>query len=370
MVVRVREITNAEGNKLRNIVRHGREPVEVKRAQVILASAQGFTPPKIGVIALMSEDYVRDLIHAFNECGMEMLKPKWRPGGSPKFTEDQRQGLVSLATSHPKDLNLPYAEWSLSRLREEAMKRKIVPTISTEWLRVILHEAELSHQSIRTWKETDDPEVEKKKRRIERLTRKKHNPPTVLSMDETGPIPLIPQGGEGWFEEQRPGRIPAEYSKTYGRAYYFLCLNVYHQRLSGRTYLKRNSKNWLALAKAERSKYPADQKVYLISDNLSTHKTKEVVQWARESHTTLVFSATHSSWMNPVETHGGDLQRLALPGTHFTSVKDLGRALDRAVTYRNRERKKRGKRFRDTVRKDRRRRAETLLWKRVSRTRD
>lgn len=72
MVIRVREISDDEGNRLRRIVRHGQSAIEVKRAQVILASAQGFTPPKIAVIALMSEDYVRQLIHAFNLHGFSM----------------------------------------------------------------------------------------------------------------------------------------------------------------------------------------------------------------------------------------------------------------------------------------------------------
>ena len=99
MVVRVREISDDEGNRLRRIVRHGRDAIEMKRAQVIMASAQGFTPPKIAVIALMSEDYVRQLIHAFNLHGFAMLKPHWGPGPKVKFTEAQREGLVALATS-------------------------------------------------------------------------------------------------------------------------------------------------------------------------------------------------------------------------------------------------------------------------------
>src|SRR3970040_1894538 len=137
MVLRVRDITNEEGNKLRRIVRHGREPIEMKRAQVVLASAQGFTPPKIALIAGMSEEYVRDLIHAFNAHGFAMLKPKWGPGRPPKFTEEQRKGLVSLATSRARDLALPYQEWSLSRLREEAVRRGVVESLSEERLGVL-----------------------------------------------------------------------------------------------------------------------------------------------------------------------------------------------------------------------------------------
>jgi hypothetical protein len=82
---------------------------------------------------------------------------------------------------------------------EAERRRRIVDSISKEWLRIILDESDVSSQSIRTWKESKDPEFQKKKKkkRIERLTRKKHNPPVVLSLDEMGPFSLIPHGGRG-----------------------------------------------------------------------------------------------------------------------------------------------------------------------------
>jgi len=366
MVVHVREITDEEGNKLRRIVRHHQSAIEVKRAQVILASAQGFTPPKIALVALMSEDYVRTLIKAFNEEGFAMLQPRWGPGRPSRFTDDHRKGLVSLALSKPKDLGLPYTQWSLSRLREEAIQRGVVPSISEEWLRVILLESEVSHQSLRTWKESPDPERVAKKAYIEKLTRMPHNPPVVLSLDEIGPIQLIPQGGSGWFERERPGRIPAEYHKGLGTTYYFLALNVYHQELSGRIYRTKHAVNWLEFLKEERAKYPEDEVVYMIQDGLSSHWTAAIREWARHHEVVLVPSATHASWMNPVETHARDLQELALPGTHFTTVTEVGEALDAAVEYRNDERKRRGKRFRDTVRKNRRHQARIPVWLRTT----
>ncbi len=151
MVLRVRDLTLEEGQKLRRIVRHGQNAIEFKRAQIILASYQGNTPPRIALIALASEDYIRGVIRAFNEHGMAMLRPQWGPGRPPKFTDDQRKALVALALSRPRDLGLPYAQWSLSRLLEQAVQRGIAESISEEWLRLILHEDEVSHQSIRTW---------------------------------------------------------------------------------------------------------------------------------------------------------------------------------------------------------------------------
>lgn len=371
VVVRVRDISNEEGNKLRKIVRHGRDTIEVKRAQVVLASAQGFTPPKIGQIVIMDESYVREVIKAFNQGGLEALKAKWGPGAPRKFTDEQRQRLVDLATSRPKDLGMPFQEWSLSSLRKAAMDRGVVETISEEWLRVILHEAAISHQDIRTWKESHDPEFEKKKRAIERLTRKKHNPPVVLSADEIGPIQLVPRGGSGWFSERRPGRIPADYNRKFGTVYYMLSLNVYHQQLDGDAYRTKHAVNWLEFLQAERAKYPLEERVYIIQDGGSNHWTADIRAWARENNVKLVPTATCASWMNPVECHAGDLQKLALAGTQFTTMEEVEAAMDAAAAYRNEERRERGKKFRDRARKkkDKRRVSKMPLWRRATRVR-
>jgi hypothetical protein len=103
MVIHVRAITNEEGNRLSNIVRHGKDPIELRRAQVVLSSAQGFTPPKIGKIVLMTPGYVRTLIHSFNLHGFKMLKPDWKPGVKQRrggsWTRSARNGSESYWTN-------------------------------------------------------------------------------------------------------------------------------------------------------------------------------------------------------------------------------------------------------------------------------
>jgi transposase len=364
MVISVRPITNEEGNKLRRIVRHGREPVEVRRAQVILASAQGFTPPNISPIVGMTEGYIRELIHSFNDSGMAMLKPSWKPGGNYKFTEKQKEQLVALATSRPKDLGLPFTQWSLSRLREAAMKQGIVDSICIEWLRVILDEAAMSHQSIKTWKESTDPEFEKKRKRIEELTKLEHNPPVVLSADEIGPVSLTPHGGKGWFSEKKPDRVPSRYHRYGGTRYEYMCLNVYHRQLSFKQQRNKGGKPWLEFLQYERSKYPNNQDVYIIQDGLSAHWTPDIKAWAADNRTILVPTATYASWMNPIECHAGDIQRLALDGTDFHDWTEVNKAFRRAIVYRNRERRRCNSPIWGPLRKDGRRKLRRPVWKR------
>jgi hypothetical protein len=65
-------MTREKGSAI--IVRYGSDPIELRRARVVLSSARGFTPPKI---VLMAPGYVRTLIHSLNLHGFKMLKPDW-----------------------------------------------------------------------------------------------------------------------------------------------------------------------------------------------------------------------------------------------------------------------------------------------------
>jgi hypothetical protein len=255
---------------------------------------------------------------------------------------------VALATSRPRDLGLPFGQWSLRRLRDAAVARGIVESISLEWYRVICDEADITHQSIRTWKASKDPKFEEKRRRIDRLTAKRHNPPVVLSMDEIGPISLKPHGGKGWFRKGLPGRIPATYRKQKGTRYEYACLNVFHQTLSVRQEEHKGGRIWLRFAKYQRSKYPPHQRVYIIQDGLSAHWTREVREWARTHKVTLVSSATDASWMNPVECHAGPLQVAAMAGSDWWSWGEVGEAFRRAALLITREHRASGKEFRST----------------------
>lgn len=70
------------------------------------------------------------------------------------------------------------------------------------------------------------------------------------------------------------------------------------------------------------------QKVNIIVDNLSAHKTKNVSDFL-ESHpeVKLQFTPTYSSWLNQVEIWFARIERDVIARGIFTSVKDLSRKL-------------------------------------------
>lgn len=66
-----------DGQKLQRITRTAKDPVKLRRAIVVLMSAQGQCVADIVGLMRVDEGYVRDVIHAFNERGFAALDPKW-----------------------------------------------------------------------------------------------------------------------------------------------------------------------------------------------------------------------------------------------------------------------------------------------------
>ena len=79
----VRALSMEEGRKLQKITRTSKDPVRLRRAIVVMMSGQGQAVGDITSLLQVSDDYAREVIHAFNEQGFAALDPKWS-GGRPR----------------------------------------------------------------------------------------------------------------------------------------------------------------------------------------------------------------------------------------------------------------------------------------------
>jgi len=74
--IRVREITNEEGEPLLQIERRSSgSVVRWRRAQIVLLSAQGMEVAQIAKVAFTSQDRVRAVLRNFNDDGFDSLAP-------------------------------------------------------------------------------------------------------------------------------------------------------------------------------------------------------------------------------------------------------------------------------------------------------
>lgn len=142
----VRALRSEEGRKLQQISRKSKQFARRQRAAILLASATGMSAPNIAAMVRTDENQVRKVIKEFNDEGFESLNPRVGGGRPRRIDEAARERIASIALACPREHGVPINRWSLRRLRNHLISKKVVGTISVEHLRRILREAGVTHQ--------------------------------------------------------------------------------------------------------------------------------------------------------------------------------------------------------------------------------
>src|SRR3954451_5432546 len=162
--VRVRSLTDQEGQKLQQIVRRGStSTVRYRRAMMLLASAGGDRVPVIAQLVQADEDTVRDVIHRFNKTGLPCRDPRWAGGRPRQLKSDDEDFVIQTATTRPVKLGQPFTRWSLRKLAPYVRKvHGRMLRIGREASRCLLARRGRSFQRTSTWKESPDPQRDTK----------------------------------------------------------------------------------------------------------------------------------------------------------------------------------------------------------------
>ncbi|BBM03884.1 hypothetical protein GL2_39580 [Microbulbifer sp. GL-2] len=101
---------------------------------------------------------------------------------------------------------------------------------------------------------------------------------------------------------------------------------------------RMNSKEFLSFLKLIDRRTNSDKDLHIVLDNLSAHKTKEVLEWVN-THPRIHLHCTpiSSSWLNTVEDWVSQLERRAFYRGVFTSISELKLELEKFIKAHNTE---------------------------------
>jgi len=357
--IRVREISNEEGNRLLRIVRRSSGSVVTwRRAQMVLLSAQGMDVAQIAQVAFTSPDRVRAVLHNFNDDGFDSLVPKYAGGRPPTFTLPERRDIKKVALSRPVDHGLPFSTWSLTKLAEFLVAEGVVDDISHEGLRLLLREEGVSFQVIKTWKQSSDPDFETKKNRVLELydiadgkaKPKRGDPTVVICMDEFGPLNLLPRPGKQWApvaakaddgtKGSRRRRRRATYTRHAGVRHLMAAYDLNQDKIYGHIKTKKDRTTFLEFCRYLRSLYPPEIRIAIVLDNFSPHlsttRDTRVGDWAKANNVELAYVPTNASWLNRIEAQFQALRYFTLDGTDHRSHEEQNSMIRRYIIWRNR----------------------------------
>jgi putative transposase len=141
------EVTTKDRKELQKLLSGGVQQVRVVlRAVALLQLAQGVSAPRIAGMVPLTAQAIRKIGHRYEEGGLERaLYEKQRPGADTLLEDSEKQRIIAMVCSHPPE---GFARWTVRLVAEEAIKRRLVPRVGRETIRILL----LSHD-LKPWRE-------------------------------------------------------------------------------------------------------------------------------------------------------------------------------------------------------------------------
>src|SRR3982750_734446 len=144
--LRIKVRTNDQ-KKLNTLLSSGGQPVRVVlRAMTLLQFAQGVSAPRIASVVPLTSQAIRKIGHRYQQEGLDRaLYERQRPGAAELLDEAQKQRIIAMVCSNPP---AGRARWTVRLVAEEAVKRRLVPRVGRETVRILL----ASHD-LKPWRE-------------------------------------------------------------------------------------------------------------------------------------------------------------------------------------------------------------------------
>jgi transposase len=336
---RARLLRPSEKKELLRLKRQRANTVNARRARIVLLSRGGLRNRNIAEQVDCSPQWVRTTIRRFNADGV--LGIIWYPffnacDAPRKFFDDVREQILEIALSPPQTL-IGMQQWSLCKLRDYLIEQKIVPSISIEWLRQLLHRFHVRLRRTKTWKESTDPHFRSKREAIRRLYRRRPDGGRRLCVDEFGPLRLQPHHGRCFAcpDKLRVHRIRANYERPKDMRHFLAFYDLETGRLHGRFTTSKTATQWLAFLKWVRSRYPSQQRLHIVTDNYPTHVGAAIASWAMALNVQFYFTPTNASWLNRIESHFTALKQFAMKPSDFRRYEDLQHAIESYLAWHN-----------------------------------
>jgi putative transposase len=134
-------------DKVDLLLRGGIQPVRViLRALALTQLHDGKPVAEVASNVRLTPKAVREIGRRYEEQGLERaLHDKQHPGATVTFDASQKQRIIAMVCSDPPE---GCARWTVRLVAEEAVKRKLVPDIGRESIRILL-----LHHDFKPWRE-------------------------------------------------------------------------------------------------------------------------------------------------------------------------------------------------------------------------
>jgi len=140
-------LKSQDAKELDTVLHGGVQQVRVVlRALALLHLHQGHSPPAVATLVRLTPQAIRNIAERYRRGGLaSALFEKPRPGAAEVLAAAEKQRIVAMVCSVPPP---GAARWTVRLVAQEAVKRRLVPQVGRETIRILLQ----SHD-LKPWRE-------------------------------------------------------------------------------------------------------------------------------------------------------------------------------------------------------------------------
>ncbi len=327
----------------------------VDRARILLWKSEAKTDKVIADGLGISVNTVRRCIGRYLSSGIDLaIFDDERSGRPTEITDDAKSWITSIACQKPCDLGYAAELWTLAALHkhiqahaEEAGYPRL-KTVTKAWLQKYLKKMDIKPFKIKYYLERKDPDFDNKMHDVLLVYKQ-----VEMQLDDNGTI-TIPDSGHMTHTvsyDEKPGiqavankypdHNPTVENGYVRRDYEYvrfgtLSLLAGIDLLTGEAIplvsQTHKSSDFIEFLKILDAKYPEGDTIRLILDNHSAHTSKETQRFLAtlpEDRFVFVFTPTHASWLNMIESFFSKMTKQMLKGIRVNSKEELSERIYR-----------------------------------------
>ena len=344
------DLTNEDKDFLKSLSKNRTIQAQVvDRARILLFKSESKSDKFIADGLGISINTVRRCVLRYKKGGIDLaLFDDARTGRPVEITDDSKSWIISIACQKPYQLGYAAELWTLAALHkyiQENAERAGYPRLSAmdkSTLQKMLKSMDIKPFKIKYYLERKDPNFESKMHDVLLVYKQ-----VEMQFDEKGKI-IVPENGvmtHTLSYDEKPGiqAIANKYEdKNPTPEHGFVCRDYEYIRfgtvslLAGIDLLTgeaipvvsdtHKSSDFIEFLKKVDSKYPKGDTIRLILDNHSAHKSEETKKYLATlpiGRFEFVFTPTHASWLNMVESFFSKMTKQMLKGIRVDSKEEL-----------------------------------------------
>ena len=322
-----------------------------ERARILLAYAEGRSVGTVAEQWHLTRPKVNRCVNKALQLGALASLADLGGRGKPSvIAPEARAWVVALACQKPKDLGYSFELWTTRLLADHLRKtcRQVghpsLAKISRGTVSKILTQSQIRPHKISYYLERRDPAFEAKMaqvlyvyKEVEMLRQTADQglsslvavlsydeKPGIQAIENTAPdLPPMPGQQRQWARDH-------EYIR-HGTVSLMAGIDLLTGKVHGQVVDRHRSREFIAFLKRVDQQYPPQIKIRMVLDNHSAHISKETRDYLAQvpNRFEFVFTPTHGSWLNLIESFFGKMAKTMLRSIRVSSKQELKNRIEK-----------------------------------------